>query len=85
MIPEDDFSLIFHSPLSTSNIPIYRYTGAVLEILLSSFQAACLSRMVRWDLHAEFLVTLQHKFLRRSPIFLRGDQKKKRSSLHFLN
>jgi len=43
------------------------YAGAVLEISLSSFQTACLSRTfavhVRWDLRAEFPVMLQHKFL----------------------
>jgi len=63
------------------------YAGAVLEISLSSFQTACLSWTfavcVQWDLRAEFPVMLQQKFLQRSPIFLRGDQKKK-SSLHFL-
>ena len=61
-------------------------SGVVLEISLSSFQTACLSRTfavrVRWDLRAEFPVTLQHKFLRRSPIFLRGDQKK---GLHYIS
>ena len=64
------------------------WPGAVLEILLSSFQTARLSWTfavrVRWDLRAKFPVTLQHKFFRRSPIFLRCDQKKG-SSLHFLS
>jgi len=57
----------------------YQYPGAVLEILLSSFQTACLLRTfamrVQWDFYAEFPVTLQHKFLRRSPILLCGDKK----------
>ena len=52
-------------------------SGAVLEISLSSFQSFCLLQTCTVDLRAEFPVTLQYKFSCRSPIFLRGDQKKK--------
>ena len=62
-------------------------SGVVLEISLSSFQTACLSRTfavsVRWDLCTEFPVTLHHKFLGRSPIFLHGNQKNK--GLHYIS
>jgi len=40
---------------------------------------------VQWDLHAEFPVTLQHKFFQRSLIFLRGDQEKGLHYNYFLN
>ena len=62
-------------------------TGAVLEICwVVSKQPVC-CECIRWNLRAKFLVTLQHKFLRRSSIFLSGNQKKKGggSSLYFLN
>jgi len=62
-------------------ISLSSFQTACLEISLSSFQTACLSWTVvvrvRWDLRgAKFPVTLQHKFLRRSPIFLPGRPKK---------
>ena len=61
------------------------HTGAVLEILLSSFQAAYLLRMHTVGSLRRVSSDATTQILRKSPIFLRGDQKKKkRSSLHFL-
>ena len=53
-----------------------------------SFQTACcrgLLQLVRvqWDLRAEFPVTLQHKFLRRSPIF--PSLRPKKGRLHYID
>ena len=65
-------------------MPDINAPGAVLEILLSSFQAACLLRMRTVGSSHRVSSDAKTEIFARSPIFVRGNQKK-RSSLHFLN
>ena len=67
--------------------PSVTLAGAVLDISLSSFQTACcreLLQCARGGMSRRVSSDTATQILRRSPIFLRGNQKK-RSSLDFLS